>query len=80
MLSHPATKQVISGRGKDEEACEMSKLKDAREKRSKLLFFIVKYANLWPSSWLLTLPICTMVNILQLLLFVRILYIVDKLR
>ena len=38
------------------------KMKNARAKRAKILFFIVKYANLWgcllPSpSWLLKLPI-----------------------
>ena len=51
MLSHPATKQVI---GKDEEKdvertrkpVKCPKLKDARAKRAKLLFFIVRYANL----------------------------------
>ena len=42
------------------------KMKYARAKRAKILFFIVKYANLWgfllpSSSWLLKLPIiwCT---------------------
>ena len=37
------------------------KMKNARAKRAKILFFIVKYANLWGllplSSWLLKLPI-----------------------
>ena len=38
------------------------KMKNARVKRAKILFFIVKYANLWgfllpSSSWLLKLPI-----------------------
>ena len=38
------------------------KMKNARAKRAKILFFIVKYANLWgfllpSSSWLLKLPI-----------------------
>ena len=38
------------------------KTKSARAKRAKILFFIVKYANLWgfllpSSSWLLKLPI-----------------------
>ena len=33
-------------------------MKNARAKRAKILFFIVKYANLLPSSsWLLKLPI-----------------------
>ena len=37
------------------------KMKNARAKRAKILFFIVKYANLWSfllpsSSWLLKLP------------------------
>ena len=40
-------KQVISLRGKNENVCEMSKMKNARAKRAKVLFFIVKYANLW---------------------------------
>ena len=38
------------------------KMKNARAKRAKILFFFVKYANLWgfllpSSSWLLKLPI-----------------------
>jgi len=37
-------------------------MKEARAKRAKILFFIVKYVNLWcfflpSSSWLLKLPI-----------------------
>jgi len=44
---YTTAKQVISRRGKNENACEMrQKLKNARAKRAKLLFFIVKYANL----------------------------------
>ena len=44
---HTTAKQVISSRGKNENVCEMcQKLKNARAKRAKLLFFIVKYANL----------------------------------
>ena len=39
------------------------KMKSARAKREKILFFIVKYENLWgfllpSSSWLLTAPYC----------------------
>ena len=30
------------------------KMKNARAKRAKILFFIVKYANLWGFRWLLT--------------------------
>ena len=48
---HTTAKQVISRRGKNENVCEMcQKLKNARAKRAKLLFFIVKYANLRRSS------------------------------
>ena len=41
----------------------MSKMKNARAKRAKMLFFTVKYANFWvfccrtALSWLLKLPI-----------------------
>ena len=53
------------------------KMKTARGERAKLLLFIIKYANLWRSCCrrrrALKLPICTMVTILQLLLFDRIL-------
>ena len=35
-----------SGRVKNENVCKMHKMKTARAKRGKLLFFIVKYANL----------------------------------
>ena len=40
---------------------KFQKIKNARAKRAKILFFIVKYANLWgffspSSSWLLKLP------------------------
>ena len=46
-IVHTTAKQVISRRGKNENVCEMcQKLKNARAKRAKLLFFIVKYANL----------------------------------
>ena len=38
-------KQVISGPRKNENVCEMSKMKTARAKRAKLLFFTIKYAN-----------------------------------
>ena len=38
--------QVISLRGKDENECKCTKMKNARAKRAKLLFFIIKYANL----------------------------------
>ena len=43
---HASAKQVISRRGKNENVCEMSKIENARAKRAKLLFFIVKHANL----------------------------------
>ena len=39
-------KQVISRCRKNENICEMSKIKTARAKRAKLLFFTIKYANL----------------------------------
>ena len=42
---HTTAKQVISRRRKNENVFKMSK--NARAKRAKLLFFIVKYANLW---------------------------------
>ena len=38
--------QVISRRRKNQNFCEMSKMKTARAKRAKLLFFTIKYANL----------------------------------
>ena len=41
---HATAKQVISRSRKNENVCEMSKMKTARAKRAKLLFFIVKYA------------------------------------
>ena len=37
---HTTTKQVISRRRKNENVCEMSKMKTARAKRAKLLLFI----------------------------------------
>ena len=40
-------KQVISRRRKSENVFKMSKEKNARAKRAKIPFFIVKYANLW---------------------------------
>ena len=43
---HTNAKQVISRRRKNENVCEMSKMKTARAKRAKLLFFTIKYANL----------------------------------
>ena len=42
---HTSAKQVISRRRKNENVYKMSK--NARAKRAKILFFIVKYANLW---------------------------------
>ena len=42
---HTTAKQVISRRRKNEKVCEMSKMKTARAKRAKLLFFTIKYAN-----------------------------------
>ena len=44
---HTTAKPVISRRGKNEKVFKMSKMKNARAKRAKLMFFIVKYANLW---------------------------------
>ena len=41
---HTTAKQVISRRRKNE---NVFKMKNARAKRAKILFFIVKYANLW---------------------------------
>ena len=46
-LVHTTAKQVISRRRKNENVFKMSKKKNARAKRAKILFFIVKYANLW---------------------------------
>ena len=43
---HATAKQVISRRGRNENVCEMSKNEECTCKRAKLLFFIVKYANL----------------------------------
>ena len=40
---HTTSKQLISCRGKNEKC---PKLKNARAQRAKLLFFIIKYANL----------------------------------
>ena len=42
---HTSAKQVISRRRKNENVYKMSK--NARAKRAKIPFFIVKYANLW---------------------------------
>ena len=42
---HITLKQVISRRGKNENVFKI--MKNARAKRAKILFFIVKYANLW---------------------------------
>ena len=41
----------ISRRGTNENVREMSKMKYARAKRAKLLFFIVKYASSSPRSF-----------------------------
>jgi len=46
-LFHTTAKQVISRRRKNENVCEMSKMKTARAKRAQLLFLTIKYANLW---------------------------------
>ena len=52
VTSFPTTeKQVISRRRKNENVCEMLKMKTAHAKRAKLLLFTIKYANLLPSSW-----------------------------
>ena len=45
-LSTQLQNRSFSRRGKNENICEMSKNEKARAKRAKLLFFIVKYANL----------------------------------
>ena len=42
-------KEVISRRRKNENVCEMSKDEICSAKRAKILFFIVKYANLYRS-------------------------------
>ena len=44
---HTTAKQVISRRRKNENVFKCQKMKNARAKRAKILFFIVKYANLW---------------------------------
>ena len=44
-----AAKPVFSRRRENENDCKCPKMKSARAKRAKLLFFIVKYANLWRS-------------------------------
>ena len=44
---HITAKQVISRRRKNENIFQMPKDENARAKRAKILFFIVKYANLW---------------------------------
>ena len=41
----------MSSTGRDLAATKCTKMKNAREKRKKLLFFIVKYANLWHSCF-----------------------------
>ena len=46
---YTTAKQVISRSRKNENVSEMSKIKTARAKRAKLLFFTIKYANLWLS-------------------------------
>ena len=44
-LSTQMQKSIVSRRGKNENTCQMSKMKNARGKCAKLLFFTVKYAN-----------------------------------
>ena len=45
---HTTAKKVISRHRKNEDVFKMSQdLKNARAKRAKILFSIVKYANLW---------------------------------
>ena len=45
---HTTAKQVISRRRKNEKVrANCQKMTNARAKRAKILFFIVKYANLW---------------------------------
>ena len=43
---HITAKQVISRRRKNENVYKCKKMKNARAKGAKILFFIVKYANL----------------------------------
>ena len=60
---HTTAKQLISRRRKNENVrAKCQNMKNARAMRAKILFFIVKYANLWgfvlpSSSWLLKLPV-----------------------
>ena len=44
---HTTAKQVISSRRKNENVFKCQKVINAPTKRAKILFFIVKYANLW---------------------------------
>ena len=47
---HTSSKQVISCRGKNENDCEMYKIKTLHVQSVQKYFFIVKYANLRRSS------------------------------
>ena len=48
---YTAAKQVLSRRRKNENVrAKCPKINNARAKRAKILFFIVKYANLWSFS------------------------------
>ena len=44
---HTTAKQVISRRRRTRTSTKSQKKKKTRAKRSKILFLIVKYANLW---------------------------------
>ena len=44
---YTTAKQVISRRRKNENVYKCQKMKNARAKRAKILFSIVRYANLW---------------------------------
>ena len=44
---HTTAKQILSRRRKNENVFKMSKDENGRALRAKILFFIVKYANLW---------------------------------
>ena len=47
LVVHTTAKQVISRRGRTRMSVKYAKMKYARAKRAKLLFFIAKYGNLW---------------------------------
>ena len=69
---HTTAKQVISRSWKERERLRnVQKWKNARAKPAKLLFFIIKYANLWPRSFAVVLVVawashCPMAMVLTL--------------